>query len=57
MFGEDSESIILRMGMRSHRGGTLNAPITITAIILSMRSKRHALGKFNHNLIMASVLP
>ena len=55
--GKTHESIILRMGMRSHRGGTPNAPITITAIILSMRSKRHALRKFHHNLIMASVLP
>ena len=43
--GKTHEStIFLRMGMRSHGGGTPNAPITITAIILSMRYKRHALG-------------
>jgi hypothetical protein len=56
-------TILLRMGKRSHGGGTPDAPITITAIILTMRSTRHAgwqyfsLGKFHHNLLMASVLP
>ena len=55
--GKTHESIMLRMGMRSHRGSTPNAQITITAIILSIRSKMHALGKFHHKLIMASVLP
>ena len=64
MFGEDSrEYDFSEDGDEVPGGGTPNAPITITAIILTMRSMRHAgrqyfsLGKFHHNLMMASVLP